>query len=508
MAGQTRVDGNLIDTGTDPNDVLSVSTGDGRYPSLSGDNTLGGNLTVDGDFNLVATGTGTGVFTVNAPDSNTDRTITVPDLDGEIIAFEEDSSIVFIRLDGGNVLADNNDSDYIGASVTNTSGVTATIDSINRGDDFRLFQNDTLFITYTSSGEFSQNETLTITRNDTNTEDVTTLDDPSYTGPTGTVNILEDTLSGDAIKGGTASFDNVASGNILSNGLFGINRPDPSNDVTCAYIRHPGGETDKPTVKIERANNASGGQGFREIALEVNQPSSFNSAGECTALKVFGGRNLSGLSHAIFAETEKSNNGDFYAGYFKGGHGDVNGIGVQRTVKIQTDTNGSGSNGTAIGLELESDNYPKHRGIVINSNYTGSDGQLAIDFLRGGRVGSIRTFSSSTQYNTSSDYRLKENVTDLSDGIDRLKKLSVHRFNFKSSPEVTVDGFIAHEVQEHIPEAVSGEKDGMEYDEEGNEVPDYQGIDQAKVVPLLTAALQEAIEKIEALEVRITELET
>jgi len=133
---------------------------------------------------------------------------------------------------------------------------------------------------------------------------------------------------------------------------------------------------------------------------------------------------------------------------------------------------------------------------------------VALDFIRGGRVGSIRTFSSSTQYNTSSDYRLKENVTDLSDGIDRLKKLSVHRFNFKSNPEVTVDGFIAHEVQEHIPEAVSGEKDGMEYDEEGNEVPDYQGIDQAKVVPLLTAALQEAIEKIEALEVRITELET
>jgi len=85
MAGQTRIDGNLIDTGTDPNDIVSVSVGDTRYPRLSQDNTLAGNLTVDGDLNLVATGAGTGVFTIAAPDSNTNRTLTLPDEAGTVL---------------------------------------------------------------------------------------------------------------------------------------------------------------------------------------------------------------------------------------------------------------------------------------------------------------------------------------------------------------------------------------------------------------------------------------
>jgi len=122
----------------------------------------------------------------------------------------------------------------------------------------------------------------------------------------------------------------------------------------------------------------------------------------------------------------------------------------------------------------------------------------------GNSLGDIRSNgSSSVSYNTSSDYRLKENVVDITDGINRLKQLPVHRFNFISDPNITVDGFIAHEAAEIVPEAVTGEKD--EVDEEGN--PVYQGIDQAKMVPLLTDALQEAVEKIEALEARLETLE-
>ena len=66
-----------------------------------------------------------------------------------------------------------------------------------------------------------------------------------------------------------------------------------------------------------------------------------------------------------------------------------------------------------------------------------------------------------------------------------------------------VDGFYAHELAEVVPEAVTGEKDALDW--EGK--PDYQAIDQAKIVPLLTAALQQAIDKIEALELRINKLE-
>ena len=112
-----------------------------------------------------------------------------------------------------------------------------------------------------------------------------------------------------------------------------------------------------------------------------------------------------------------------------------------------------------------------------------------------GNVGSIATSGSATSYNTSSDYRLKENVVDISDGITRVKQLSPKRFNFIVDTDTTVDGFLAHEAQTVVPEAVTGEKDGEE----------MQGIDQSKLVPLLTAALQEAIGEIETLKQRLSD---
>ena len=120
-----------------------------------------------------------------------------------------------------------------------------------------------------------------------------------------------------------------------------------------------------------------------------------------------------------------------------------------------------------------------------------------------GAVGSISTSGSSTVYSTSSDYRLKENVIPLTGAADRLNQLQVHRFNFIADPDTTVDGFIAHEAQAVVPECVTGTKD--EVDDEGN--PVYQGIDQSKLVPLLTAALQEALAEIESLKARVTALE-
>jgi hypothetical protein len=120
-----------------------------------------------------------------------------------------------------------------------------------------------------------------------------------------------------------------------------------------------------------------------------------------------------------------------------------------------------------------------------------------------GVVGGVTTDGSATAFNTSSDYRLKENVTAVTDGITRLQQLKPSRFNFIADPTKTVDGFLAHEVQTIVPEAITGEKDAV--DDEGN--PQYQGIDQSKLVPLLTAALQEALAEIESLKARVTALE-
>jgi len=118
-------------------------------------------------------------------------------------------------------------------------------------------------------------------------------------------------------------------------------------------------------------------------------------------------------------------------------------------------------------------------------------------------VGSITYKNAGTDFNTSSDYRLKENVTAISDGITRLKTLKPSRFNFIDDETDTLrDGFLAHEVTA-VPEAVTGTKD--EVDSENN--PVYQGINQSRLVPLLTAALQEAIAKIETLETKVAALE-
>jgi hypothetical protein len=206
------------------------------------------------------------------------------------------------------------------------------------------------------------------------------------------------------------------------------------------------------------------------------------------------------------------------------------------------------------------------------SSWTGTS-TLQTYYNPNGAVGSIKTNGSSTSFNTSSDYRLKENVVEMTGALDRVSQLKPSRFNFIADADKTVDGFLAHEVQEIVPEAISGEKDAMqdeeyevspavyedvvhpaeeavyetiehpsveeELDDEGNiivegkeayteevlvteakeewtekvlvsekvmgtrEVPDYQGIDQSKLVPLLVGAIQELKAEIESLKLQI-----
>jgi len=115
-------------------------------------------------------------------------------------------------------------------------------------------------------------------------------------------------------------------------------------------------------------------------------------------------------------------------------------------------------------------------------------------------IGGISCTSTTTSFPTSSDYRLKTNVQPLNNAISLVTQLKPSTFEFAENLGETVQGFIAHELQEVVPLAVIGEKDAE--DASGN--PIYQGVDAAKLVPLLTAALQEAIAKIESLEARLT----
>jgi len=117
--------------------------------------------------------------------------------------------------------------------------------------------------------------------------------------------------------------------------------------------------------------------------------------------------------------------------------------------------------------------------------------------------GWIYTRNGNVYYVNNSDYRLKENIVPLTGASERVMQLQPCTFNRINSPGVVDEGFIAHEVQAVVPTAICGDKD--EVDEEGN--PVYQGIDQSKMIPLLTAALQEALTTIDQLTARIEALE-
>ena len=187
-------------------------------------------------------------------------------------------------------------------------------------------------------------------------------------------------------------------------------------------------------------------------------------------------------------------------------------------------------------------------GFTITNNTTSGAGngyEYQVFRRNSSQIGSIiMSGTSGVQYLTSSDYRLKENVVEMTGALDRVSQLKPSRFNFIADADKTVDGFLAHEVQEIVPEAISGEKDAMqdeeyevspavyedvlhpaieeELDENGNviteakeewtenilkteavkdtrQVPYYQGIDQSKLVPLLVGAIQELKAEIDLL---------
>ncbi len=163
---------------------------------------------------------------------------------------------------------------------------------------------------------------------------------------------------------------------------------------------------------------------------------------------------------------------------------------------FQTEAN----NGQAVTITNDGSFSVKH---CLGLRRDNSDGSVAVFYRGGVQVGSINVTGTNSSFVNSSDYRLKENIIDIDGAINRVKQLAPKRFNFIADADTTVDGFLAHEAQTVVPEAVTGSKD--EVDDDGN--PVMQGIDQSKLVPLLTAALKEAIAKIETLETKVAALE-
>jgi len=199
----------------------------------------------------------------------------------------------------------------------------------------------------------------------------------------------------------------------------------------------------------------------------------------------------------IAAESDSSTNGTGYINFYTGSGGSV-------TERMRINSSGNLLAGaTYDGFNSRIVAYASGSGSQVRSftawNLGGSGCYYFFCVNSAGQgIGSItQNGTSAVSYNTSSDYRLKENVEYDWDATTRLKQLKPARFNFIADADKTVDGFLAHEVSSIVPEAIHGEKD--EVDDEGN--PKYQGIDQSKLVPLLVKTIQE-------LEARITALET
>lgn len=168
--------------------------------------------------------------------------------------------------------------------------------------------------------------------------------------------------------------------------------------------------------------------------------------------------------------------------------------------RFRATTSGAGNNSAIFTFDSTDD-----RGVVL-SRHTGSSGATSRKhyvFLNSGNteVGAIACTGSATAYNTSSDYRLKENVQPMTGALSVVQQLNPVTYNWIADGSAG-QGFIAHELQAIVPDCVTGEKDAI--DAEGN--PQYQGIDTSFLVATLAKAIQEQQGMIQALQAEVAAL--
>jgi len=242
-------------------------------------------------------------------------------------------------------------------------------------------------------------------------------------------------------------------------------------------IAGAGTSTSQARIKFSKADSCSTGNDFARIIFNNSANTDLASIG-CVSMN---GNTESGLAfNAGGGNTERiriDNSGNLIIG---------------ATGAFTSGSSNTGGSGTLmIARDAE-------RCLIMKRS--SGNGEV-VNFLRGGTtnpVGTISITTSSTSYNTSSDYRLKENVVTDWDATARLKQLKPSRFNFKTDKDTTVDGFLAHEVESIVPEAITGIKDAV--DKDGN--LEAQQIDLSKLVPLLVKTVQELESRIATLEAK------
>lgn len=189
---------------------------------------------------------------------------------------------------------------------------------------------------------------------------------------------------------------------------------------------------------------------------------------------------------------------------------------VKGNVNFQTDSLSTGSivfDPTDGGIELSSGDNSSSYIDFKDNDADDYDGRLTFNstsgqflFIESGQI-NFKINNDGTvnadAFNTPSDYRLKENFSSIENPLSRLFKIAVQRYNYIANPSKSYEGFIAHNIQNVAPYAVSGQKNQV--DKDGNAV--YQSVDYSKLVPLLTASVQELTREVKRLEQKIEQLE-
>jgi hypothetical protein len=405
--------------------------------------------------------TGTAVFTIESPTTSTDRTLTLPDVTATVIT---DSAGV-LNIGSGQVYKDASGNVGIGTSLpaAKLSVYGATENQIRVTDDAAY---------YYSIGRSSTQGFLTF-----------------YGSQAAATGYIFTGAAGERMR-------------ITSAGNLGIGTSAPGSRIDA--------RTSGATVANFQSTAANGGYMtyVGGSTTYIGAPLAFLGTGTASDFGIVG----SGANNFIFgtSSAEKmriDSSGNLLVG--------TTGLPTAGTLGTAFQV-GASIAGMATWTQRSSSTAASDHAYFYNPN---------------GIVGFIRTTGSSTAYSTSSDYRLKEDWQPMTGASERVKALNPVNFAWKADGS-RVDGFLAHEAAEVVPEAVGGAKDAIRdeeyevtpaveatYDEEGNEltpaveavmgtrsVPDYQGIDQSKLVPLLTAALQEALARIETLEADVATL--
>ena len=470
---------------------------------------------------LTPNASGTGTFTLAAPNSNTSRTITLPDEAGEVLV----NTATGINVTGNATFADNgkaifgagSDLQIYHNSANNKSYIeeSGTGNLVIRGSDIDILAgNGEAAITVAQDGAITL-------YNDNNAKLATTSTGVDITGTA-----TADKVS--VVHAGGGDFVGVFQ-NTTSATPYGVHIKDAAsgaNGYPLLQVTNSAGSS--PYLLVH--------SGTGNVGIGTSSP---------TALMHINGSSMSSDGIHYIANNTSSGPAGIV---MKSGHGNwkimnsqtvgnalefIDG-GSPDVTRMMIDSSGSLLVGkTALNNAVGGSISAAGQAYFVASSSTpllvnrlGSDGVVVQIYNDSNGVGSISVSGSSTAYNTSSDYRLKTDAQPMTGASARVQALNPVNFEWIADG-TRVDGFLAHEAQEVVPEAVIGTKDAMrdeEYevtpavlDDDGNvvteavmgtrSVPDYQGIDQSKLVPLLTAALQEALTKIDDMEARLAALE-